>query len=79
MLNAEQFQEWLTHPATREVRKFLRDRQQAMKDAWGRGERLEGDAQVYAQCFGDLAELTFEDIEEFYGERDEGSNGEGGG
>ena len=77
MLDKEAFQEWQAHPATREVRKFLRDRQQAMKDAWGRGDRMEGDAQIYAQCYGDLAELTHEDIEEFYSEFDilEGSDG----
>ena len=78
MLDKEAFQEWQAHPATREVRKFLRDRQQTMKDAWGRGERMEGDSQIYAQCYGDLADLSFEDIEGFYDERDEGSDGESG-
>jgi hypothetical protein len=79
MLNKEAFQEWLTHPATLEIRQFLRDRQQYMKDAWGRGELMEGNAQIYAQCYGDLAELTYDDIEGFYDEPDQGSDGEGGG
>lgn len=78
MLDKEAFQEWLAHPATREVRKFLRDRQQYMKDAWGRGEEMMPHAQIYAQCYGDLAELEHEDIEGFYDEFHERSDGESG-
>jgi hypothetical protein len=35
-------------------------------DRWASGEKLTDAQQAYAQIFGDLEGLTFQDIEKFY-------------
>lgn len=73
MLDEEAFKGWLAHPATREVRKYLRDYQTSLMRAWGEGQEMRPYDQCLAQCLGDLAELNFDDYRNFYDEQTQGS------
>ena len=67
-LTPEEFGAWRSHPATQKVFKYLRDRRDDLAKRWVEGETMDDNAQVYAQMYGDLAEMSFDDIAEFYDE-----------
>lgn len=63
----ETFQAWRDHPLTAHLRKFLKDNQQALGDRWMAGEHLDRDQQIKALLMGELADLRWESVAEFYG------------
>lgn len=56
------YEAWLTSPGTAKVRGHLRAWREYLKERWaqGHGGELE---QVYAQVYGDLADMTFADMD----------------
>ena len=52
------------------VRKYLRDYQGQLKDAWARGVELGLVEQAQAQTLGDIADLEYESMKNFYEEDD---------
>ncbi len=74
LLDPGEFQRWMDNPTTREFLGYLRDRQQALMAAWGRGVSTTVEQQAAAVLLGQLADLSFEMIEREY--RDEEPDGE---
>lgn len=66
LLDRAEFQNWRDNPVTVEFLGFLRDRQQALMVAWGRGLSLTPEEQAQAVLLGQLADLSFEMIAEEY-------------
>lgn len=74
LLDREEFQRWMDHPVTVEFRSYLRDRQMALMQAWGRGVSLPVETQAQAVLLGQLVELNFEMIEREYRDEPEASD-----
>lgn len=67
-LTPEEMGVWRNNPTTRKVRQFLKDKQAEIAARWATGEVLEDNAQVYAQVYGDIADIDYADMAEFYDE-----------
>ncbi len=67
----EAFEGWLTNPVTKAVREYLRAHRARLMEAWANGQEMGLVEQTMAQAYGDLAELKFEDMRQFYEGDDE--------
>ena len=65
-VSREQFQEWRHHPVTEAVNKYLRDFRALMMEQWAAGDDMGPVEQKQAQQLGDLAELQYDALVEFY-------------
>lgn len=78
MISKEEYQEWRHHPASKVFLQFLRDKQEFMKAAMI--EQWISASEAFAQNnqtvrgqiveLGEIAELPYEAIEEFYKEKE---------
>jgi hypothetical protein len=66
LLDREQFQAWKDHPVTVEFFQYLRARQWALMQAWGRGQIWSPEQQAQAVLLGQLAEISLADVAEQY-------------
>lgn len=66
MTEPDSFREWLDNPATQDFLKYLRERQMALMEAWGRGLMTSPEQQAQAVLLGRLSDLSFEDMIEHY-------------
>lgn len=68
LLDRDQFQRWKDSPLTQGFLAYLRDRQSDLTRAWGKG--LVGsnlpEVQAQAVVLGQLAEISFEDLQQQY-------------
>lgn len=75
-LSREEMAAWRGHPATRKIIQYLRDKQAELAKQWADGAEMPPEAQIYAQMYGDLADLKYDDIAEFYGYASEEEEGD---
>ncbi|MDE2099598.1 MAG: hypothetical protein KGL39_20265 [Patescibacteria group bacterium] len=83
MIPKEQYQEWRHHPVSKVFLQFLRDKQEFLKAA--ALEQWVGGSDSFVSCnqtvrgqiieLGEIAELPFEAIEEFYKEKEDATEG----
>ena len=71
LTDPEQFQKWKAHPVTGPFLAYLKDRQTALMEAWGRGAALPVDYQSKAMLLGELASLNCDEVRDFYQVEDE--------
>lgn len=67
LLDPESFQAWKDHPVTREYLQYLKARQWALMEAWGRGQIWAPEQQAQAVLLGQLAVISSADVAEHYG------------
>lgn len=73
LTDKEAFQEWINSPLTLEWIKYLKDRQQALMEAWSQGSMTSPEEQAQAVLLGQLARIRSEDIMDHYShQRSEG-------
>lgn len=70
-LDAEEFEAWRSHPTTKKVRKFYRDMAEAIRESWARAEGWTEELKVRQEDYVDFDERTFDEIKQFYDEREE--------
>lgn len=71
LTDPEQFQKWKAHPVTEPFLAYLKDRQTALMEAWGRGAQPGPEWQHQAKLLGDLASLSCDEVRDFYQVDDE--------
>ena len=72
LIDPEALGAWKAHPLTVEFLTYLRDRQQALMELWGRGQPMGPEWQREASLLGSILHLQSEEIATFYEvERDE--------
>ncbi len=79
LVEPEQFQAWKGHRLTEPFLAYLRDRQMALMEAWGRGQALPLEYQAKASLLGELASLSCEQVRDFYQVNEETDGVEHGG
>ena len=75
-LEVEEFNQWMREPTTQVILKFLKDYRLSILDQWAEGKfshpslesgaLLNCEAISKAQAYGDLSEISFQDIKQFY-------------
>lgn len=67
ILEREGFQQWKDSPLTQEFLSLLGKRQSALMESWGQGVHLLPEQQAQAVILGQLAEVSFEDVQDMAG------------
>jgi len=66
MKTQEAFDEWHSSPLTKEFFKFLSDKREDLKETWAKGQPIDDKAHAIAMVYGDILDLEFSTIAEFY-------------
>jgi hypothetical protein len=66
MWNQERFDEWRASPLTKDFFKFLSEKREDLKEAWAQGEDMSASDLSAAVVFGDIIDLEYATIAEFY-------------
>ncbi len=66
MLTKERFDEWRASPLTKEFFKFLSDKREDLKETWAREGNMNEQDTAIALIYGDILNLKFEVVAEFY-------------
>ena len=66
MLTQERFDEWHRSPLTKEFFKFLSDKREDLKETWARDGKMSDQDTAIALIYGDILNLKFEVVAEFY-------------
>ena len=69
----DSFQEWINHPLTLIYLQFLMDRRSMLARKWAAGVKMDPESQMNAMFLGELSNLKFEEVEEFYEIQDDQS------
>ena len=70
-MNEEQFKAWKHSPATQPFLKYLNDAREALKERWAQGAEISDKDHAIAMVYGDIADLEWKDIAQFYGVEDD--------
>jgi len=66
LMDPEALGAWKAHPLTAEFLKYLKDRQQALMELWGRGQPMGPEWQREASLLGSILHLQSDEIAAFY-------------
>lgn len=77
MWTEEQFGAWKSRQETKDFFSFLYDYRERLKEKWAAGEITEGQDHYIAMAYGDLLDLEYSFVEEFYGVIKEGEDDDG--
>ena len=70
-ISREEYADWREHPVTKAVREYLTELRADIMERWARGEKLDDEAQVYTQVYGDMIDMpgdetVYDAMEKFY-------------
>ena len=65
-MTEEQFQVWANHPVNKPFRKYLADYRRTLADSWANGESVTEREQAMAFVLGELLNLEWRNVAEFY-------------
>ena len=66
LIDPEAMAAWKANPLTVEFLAYLKDRHEALKELWGRGQPLGPEWQREASLLGSILHLKSEEVAEFY-------------
>lgn len=64
--NRDLFLQWRDHPLTEVFRQYLLDQRETLGKAWMAGQPLSEAHQIKALLLGELADLDWDDVRQFY-------------
>ena len=70
-LEAETFSQWRDNPLTQAFLTYLADRQRRLADQWAMGALMDPQTQARASLLGQLAQIRWDDVKDFYESGDE--------
>lgn len=75
-MTKEEFLAWRGSPATEPFLKYLADRRDMLMQAWANGNPTDEADQTEAMMCGQIIDLEWKDVAEFYGIEEEETDGE---
>ena len=70
-LTPEEWAAWKAHPVTELVTRFMRDLELTIRSEWAQGESWTDEARIRCETYSDFKDMSLEDMELFYAEKEE--------